>query len=93
MQDFQQRCQPVISVDTKKKELIGEYLNYGQEWQPKKQPIEVKSHDFPNEEMGKVVPYGVYDLAANQGWVNVGINHDTAEFAVESIRRWWRILG
>nr|ADO19034.1 transposase [Nostoc flagelliforme str. Sunitezuoqi] len=93
VQDFQQRCQPVISVDTKKKELIGEYKNNGQEWQPKKQPIDVKSHDFPDEEMGKVVPYGIYDLAANQGCVNVGINHDTAEFAVESIRRWWLSMG
>lgn len=93
VQDFQTRGQPVISVDTKKKEIIGEYKNNGQEWQPKKQPVEVNTHDFPDPELGKVVPYGVYDLAANQGWVNVGINHDTAEFAVESIRRWWLSMG
>jgi len=93
VQDFQANCQPVISVDTKKKEIIGEYKNKGQEWQPIKQPIKVKTHDFPDEELGKVVPYGVYDLTANLGWVNVGINHDTAELAVESIRRWWLSMG
>ncbi len=71
--------QPVISVDTKKKELIGNYKNPGQEWNRKQEPIPVKVHDFPDPEQGKVIPYGVYDLTHNQGWVNVGISHDTAE--------------
>lgn len=92
-QNFQDRGQPVISVDTKKKEIIGEYKNNGQEWQPKKQPVKVKTHDFPDAELGKVVPYGIYDLVANLGWVNVGLDHDTAEFAVESIHRWWQDMG
>ncbi len=90
---FQKACLPVISVDTKKKELIGEYKNNGREWQPKGQPIEVNGHDFPDKELGKVAPYGVYDITANKGWVSVGIDHDTAEFAVASIRRWWREMG
>ena len=85
--------QPVISVDTKKKELVGDFKNAGQEWQKKKTPIKVRVHDFVDPELGKAAPYGVYDLAANQGWVSVGIDHDTAEFAVESIRRWWRQMG
>jgi hypothetical protein len=85
--------QPVISVDTKKKELVGDFKNAGQEWQKKKTPVEVRVHDFIDPVLGKAAPYGVYDLAANQGWVSVGIDHDTAEFAVESIRRWWRQMG
>ena len=85
--------QPVISVDTKKKELVGDFNNAGQEWQKKKTPIKVRVHDFVDPALGKAAPYGVYDLAANQGWVSVGIDHDTAEFAVESIRRWWRQMG
>ena len=93
VKNFQSRSQPVISVDTKKKELIGSYKNNGQEWQPKKQPVEVKTHDFPDPKAGKIIPYGVYDLCVNQGWVNVGIDHDTAEFAVESIRLWWEHMG
>lgn len=84
---------PVISVDTKKKELIGDFTNGGQEWQPKGKPEEVRVYDFIDPDLGKVAPYGVYDLTANQGWVSVGIDHDTAEFAVESIRRWWREMG
>ncbi|MCA1836977.1 MAG: ISAzo13 family transposase [Actinobacteria bacterium] len=90
---FQRRGQPVVSVDTKKKELVGNYKNPGQEWQPKGQPEAVKSKDFPDKELGKVSPYGVYDMTANEGWVNVGITHDTAEFAVESVRRWWHRMG
>jgi hypothetical protein len=85
--------QPVIGVDTKKKELVGDFKNAGQEWQKKKAPVEVRVHDFVDPLLGKAAPYGVYDLAANQGWVSVGIDHDTAEFAVESIRRWWRQMG
>jgi hypothetical protein len=84
---------PVISVDTKKKELVGEFKNGGREWHPKGTPEEVRVHDFAIPELGRVSPYGVYDLAANAGWVSVGIDHDTAEFAVASIRRWWREAG
>jgi len=90
---FQKRRQPVISVDTKKKELVGNYKNGGQEWQPRGQPENVNMHDFPNKELGKAIPYGVYDLASNEGWVSVGIDHDTAEFAAASIRRWWMEMG
>ena len=93
VRSFQRRGQPVVSVDTKQKELIGDYKNPGQEWEPKGQPRRVKSKDFPDKELGKVAPYGVYDPTANEGWVNVGITHDTAEFAVESIRRWWTRMG
>jgi hypothetical protein len=85
--------QPVVSVDTKKKELVGEFRNAGREWHPAGQPVEVGTHDFPDKTLGKVVPYGIYDLAANTGWVNVGTDHDTAAFAVESIRRWWNGAG
>jgi Rhodopirellula transposase DDE domain len=85
--------QPVISVDTKKKELVGDFKNAGQERQKKKTPVTVRVHDFVDPALGKAAPYGVYDLAANQGWVSVGIDHDTAEFAVESIRRWWQRMG
>lgn len=90
---YQAAGEPVISVDTKKKELIGEFKNGGREWQPKGRPEEVRVHDFVDPELGKVAPYGVYDVTANQGWVSVGIDHDTSEFAVESIRRWWREMG
>jgi hypothetical protein len=90
---FQQRGQPVISVDTKKKELIGPFKNAGREWRPKGEPEEVKVHDFADKELGKVIPYGVYDLSGNEGWVSVGIDHDTASFAVQSIRRWWQTMG
>lgn len=90
---FQKQQQPVISVDTKKKELVGEFKNPGEEWQPKGQPEEVKVHDFPDKKMGKAIPYGVYDLAGNEGWVSVGIDHDTAEFACASIQRWWNEMG
>jgi len=91
--DYQSVGAPVISVDTKKKELIGDFKNAGKEWQPKGTPEEVRVHDFIDPDLGKVAPYGVYDLTANAGWVNVGIDHDTAEFAVASIRRWWREMG
>ena len=85
--------EPVVSVDTKKKELVGNYHNGGREWRPAGQPARVKSHDFPDLELGKAIPYGIYDLAADTGWVNVGTDHDTAAFAVESIRRWWNDAG
>lgn len=91
--EYQAAGDPVISVDTKKKELVGDFKNAGKEWQPKGMPEEVRVHDFIDPELGKVAPYGVYDLTANTGRVNVGIDHDTAEFAVESIRRWWREMG
>jgi hypothetical protein len=90
---FHERGDPVISVDTKKKELVGDFGNGGQEWQPKGEPVPVRVHDFIDADLGKVVPYGVYDLARNTGWVNVGVDHDTAEFAVESISRWWSLMG
>ena len=93
VRSFQRRGPPVVSVDTKKKELVGNYKNPGPEWQPKGEPAAVKSKDFPDKELGKVSPYGVYDMTANEGWVNVGITHDTAEFAVESVRRWWDRMG
>ena len=84
---------PVISVDTKKKENVGEFKNGGQEWRPKGGPSRVRSHDFPDEQLGKAIPYGIYDLAIDAGWVSVGTDHDTAAFAVESIRRWWNGTG
>ena len=80
-------------MDTKKKELVGEFKNGGQEWQPQGEPVPVNGHDFPDPQLGKVNPYGVYDPNANIGWVSVGTDHDTAEFAVESIRRWWYKMG
>jgi hypothetical protein len=83
----------VISVDTKKKELVGDFKNAGLEWRPKGEPELVRVHDFKDQQLGKAIPYGVYDIAANQGWVNVGIDHDTAQFAVNSIRSWWQQLG
>jgi hypothetical protein len=90
---FQKQGQPVISVDTKKKELVGQFRNGGREWYPQGQPEEVQGHDFPDKVLGKVIPYGVYDEATNSGWVSVGIDHDTAAFAVETVRRWWRHMG
>jgi transposase len=84
---------PVISVDTKKKELIGKYKNDGHEWEKKGEPVKVLSHDFPDPEVPKAVPYGVYDVGKNIGWVNVGMAADTAEFAVESINQWWKKMG
>jgi len=85
--------QPVISVDTKKKELVGEFKNGGREWRPKGEPEPVRVHDFIIRKQGKAAPYGIYDLAHNTGWVSVGVDHDTAAFAVESIRRWWYMMG
>ena len=90
---FQRRGEPVVSIDTKKKELVGEFKNGGQEWCPQGQPVEVKVHDFPEPNLGKAIPYGVYDLASNEGWVSVGIDHDTAQFATASVRRWWQEMG
>lgn len=84
---------PVISVDSKKKELVGDFKNPGREWRPKGQPRRVRIHDFPIKGLGKVTPYGIYELKRNEGWVSVGIDHDTAEFAVESITRWWQRKG
>ena len=85
--------QPVISVDTKKKELVGDFKNGGREWQKKGQPEPVRVHDFVDPQLGKAIPYGVYDITNDEGWVSVGINHDTAQFAVESIRRWYKRMG
>lgn len=90
---FTKADDPVISVDTKKKELIGPYSRKGREYQPKKTPERVNVHDFIDPEQGKAIPYGVYDVAHDEGWVNVGCDHDTAEFAVQSIRRWWKAMG
>jgi hypothetical protein len=90
---FQNRGQPAISVDTKKKELVGDFKNAGREWRPRGEPEEVRVHDFLDKELGKAIPYGVYDMINNQGWVSVGIDHDTAQFAVNSIRRWWKRMG
>lgn len=90
---FQRAGQPVISVDAKKKELVGQFANRGRDYQPKGQPEHVHTHDFPDKELGKICPYGVYDPTHNHGWVSVGIDHDTAQFAVASIRRWWWQMG
>jgi Rhodopirellula transposase DDE domain len=90
---FQQLGQPVISVDTKKKELVGDFKNGGREWQPKGEPVPVRVHDFIDEKLGKAAPYGIYDIQRNEGWVSVGTDHDTSEFAVDSIRQWWRRMG
>lgn len=87
------RGQPVISVDTKKKELVGRFKNGGKEWRPAGRPEEVNVHDFADKELGRATPYGVYDIAADQGWVSVGTDHDTAAFAVQTIRRWWSMMG
>ena len=88
-----QASQPVISVDTKKKELVGAYKNAGQEWLPSGEPVKVKVHDFIDKELGRANPYGVYDIGADQAWVSVGTDHDTSAFAVQSIRRWWFSMG
>ena len=93
VQRFLQRGQPAISVDTKKKELVGDFKNAGREWYPEGEPEEVRVHDFLIKSLGKAIPYGVYDMLNNQGWVNVGIDHDTAQFAANSIRRWWKKMG
>ena len=90
---FLQVQQPAISIDTKKKELVGDFKNAGKEWRPKGQPEEVRIHDFVDKKLGKVIPHGIYDLANNQGWVSVGITHDTARFAAHSILRWWERMG
>jgi hypothetical protein len=90
---FQKRGAPVISVDTKKKELVGDFANGGREWHPKGRPERVRVHDFKDKNLGKAIPYGVYDVLANKGWVNVGVDHDTPEFAVRSIRDWWKRMG
>ena len=90
---FQRRGQPVISVDTKKKELVGDFKNAGREWHPKGTPPPVRVHDFRDRDLGIAIPYGVYDVTGNKGWVSVGIDHDTAEFAVATIRVWWRKMG
>ena len=90
---FQQQHRPTISVDTKKKELVGDFKNAGREWRPAGTPADVRVHDFVIPAQGKAIPYGVYDLARNEGWVSVGIDHDTARFAVHAIRRWWRVMG
>jgi hypothetical protein len=87
------RDQPAISVDTKKKELVGDFKNGGREWRPQGEPEEVRVHDFLDKTLGKAIPYGVYDMLNNQGWVSVGITHDTAQFATNSIRRWWQEMG
>ena len=91
--DFLRRRQPVVSVDTKKKELVGDFKNNGCEWQPKGSPEKTLVHDFPQDAVGKAIPYGVYDMAHNEAWVNVGRDHDTPAFAVASIRRWWSTMG
>jgi Rhodopirellula transposase DDE domain len=90
---FQRTGQPVIAVDAKKKELVGQFANGGRDYQPQGQPERVQTHDFPDKELGKIWPYGVYDPTYNQGWVRGGMDHDTAQFAVESIRRWWGHMG
>ena len=90
---FQERGQPVVSVDTKKKELVGNFHNGGREWQPKGEPQRVSTHDFPSQAQGKAIPYGVYDVGQNCGWVSVGTDHDTAEFAVATLQQWWQQMG
>jgi hypothetical protein len=90
---FQGRGQPVVSVDTKKKELVGDFRSAGQEWQRRGHPEDVRAKTFPDEQLGEVIPAGVYDLTFNQGWVGVGVDHNTAAFAKETIRRWWREMG
>ena len=85
--------EPVISVDTKKKELVGDFKNGGREWHPKGKPERVQVHDFIDPELGKAIPYGIYDISRDEGWVTVGIDHDTAQFAVSSITQWWKAMG
>lgn len=93
VQAFQRRRQPVVSVDAKKKELVGDFANGGREYQPQGHPERVRVYDFPDQQLGKAIPYGIYDLTANCGWVSVGIAHDTAQFAVATLRRWWGQMG
>jgi hypothetical protein len=93
VRSFQRRGQPVLSVDAKKKELVGDFKNAGQEWRPQGEPEKVRAKDFLDKELGKVIPEGVYDLSRNEGWVSVGIDHDTAEFATVAARRWWEEMG
>jgi hypothetical protein len=90
---FQKQRKPTISIDTKKKELVGDFANGGREWQPQGSPEEVRVHDFKDKELGKAIPYGIYDMIHNEGWVSVGIDHDTARFAARSICRWWEKMG
>jgi hypothetical protein len=85
--------QPVVSVDTKKKELVGEFKNGGREYQPAGRPVRVRVHDFMDKELGKAIPYGIYDVSANTGWVSVGTDHDTSAFAVATLRSWWDTVG
>lgn len=92
-EDFLERHQPVVSVDTKKKELVGDFKNNGREWQPMSTPERALVHDFPQDAKGKAIPYGVYDMGRNEAWVTVGCDHDTPTFAVASIRRWWDEMG
>jgi hypothetical protein len=91
--EFREAGEPVISVDTKKKELVGNFKNAGQTWRKKGEPVGVNDHDFPDQALGKAIPYGIYDVALNAAWVNVGQDHDTPQFAVQSIRNWWRSMG
>jgi transposase len=93
VRSLQRRGQPVVSVDTKKKELVGDFKNPGREWQPEGSPEEVRCKDFIDKALGKVAPYGVYDQTHNEGWVSVGVDHDTAQFAAETLRRWWSNMG
>ncbi len=93
VRSFHDRSQPAISVDAKKKELVGDFKNAGRQWHPRGKPEEVRVHDFIDKTLGKAIPYGVYDILNNQGWVSVGIDHDTAQFAVNSIRTWWKKMG
>jgi transposase len=93
VEDYLERGQPVISVDTKKKELVGEFKNSGKEWQPKGSPEPVLVHDFPQDAIGKAIPYGVYDMGRDEAWVSVGLDHDTPAFAVASVRQWWKKMG
>lgn len=93
IKDFQKQAQPVVSVDTKKKELIGDFANGGQEYQPQGCPVQVRVYDFVDKRLGKAIPYGIYDLTQNCGWVSVGVDHDTAEFAVATLQQWWQRMG
>ncbi len=93
VQAFQGQGQPVVSVDAKKKELVGQFRNGGREWQPQGRPEEVEVSDFVKKDLGKAIPYGIYDQTTDTGWVSVGVDHDTAEFAVATLRRWWRRAG
>jgi len=93
VRQFQKNAHPAISVDTKKKELVGDFKNSGRQWRPKGNPEPVRVHDFLIPEQGKAIPYGVYDLQRNEGWVTVGVDHDTGRFAVNAIRRWWKVMG